>query len=47
MEMDALFTETLQELLKNKGYGTESQDSALTEILTIMDKFPKFVFGTK
>ena len=41
----ALYTETLSELLQNKGYGTESQDSALTEILSLMDKFPTFEFG--
>lgn len=41
----ALYTETLQELLENKGYGTGSQDSALTEILNLMAKFPNFIFG--
>lgn len=45
MEMISLFTETLEDLLKNKGYGTESQDSSLTEIFSEMDKFPNFVFG--
>lgn len=45
MEINSLFTETLEDLLKNKGYGTESQDSSLTEILSLMDKFPDFVFG--
>ena len=41
----ALYTETLKELLQNKGYGTESQDSALTEILSLMEKIPNFIFG--
>lgn len=39
------FTETLETLLENQGYGTEEQSSALTEILGLMDKFPAFVFG--
>ena len=39
------YTETLEVLLKNKHYGEESQDSSLTEILTLMSKFPNFVFG--
>lgn len=45
MEMESLFTETLQELLENKGYGTENQNQSLTDILDLMDKFPTFVFG--
>ena len=45
MEMISLFTETLGDLLKNKGYGTASQDAALTEILTLMGKFPNFTFS--
>jgi hypothetical protein len=45
MEMISLFTETLDDLLKNKGYGTASQDAALTEILSLMGKFPNFTFG--
>lgn len=45
LEINSLYTETLQELLKNKGYGTESQDSALTEILNLMAKFPSFEFN--
>lgn len=43
--MLALYTETLEELLKNKNYGEVSQDTFLTEILALMDKFPTFVFG--
>ena len=43
--MLALYTETLETLLKNKNYGEESQDSSLTEVLGLMDKFPTFVFG--
>ena len=46
IRIDALYTETLEELLENKGYGTASQDAVLTEILNLMAKFPKFVFGT-
>ena len=40
-----MFTESLEKLLENQGYGTEEQSSALTEILTLMGKFPAFVFG--
>ena len=43
--MESLYTETLQELLENQGYGTENQSQSLTEILNLMDKFPDFVFG--
>lgn len=43
--MTALYTETLETLLENKGFGTASQDASLTEILELMGKFPKFVFG--
>ena len=43
--MLALYTETLETLLKNKNYGEESQDSSLTEVLNLMEKFPTFVFG--
>ena len=39
------FTETLEELLENQGYGTAEQSAALSEILGLMDKFPTFVFG--
>lgn len=39
------YTETLEDLLENLGYGTENENQSLTEILEIMDKFPKFVFG--
>lgn len=42
--MLANYTETLETLLENKGYGTGSQDQSLTEILNLMDKFPNFVF---
>lgn len=45
MEMISKFTETLQELLIHKNYGEASQDASLTEILSLMDKFPNFVFG--
>ena len=44
--MIELYTETLQTLLKNKNYGEESEDSSLTEILELMDKFPTFVFNS-
>lgn len=43
--MLALYTETLETLLRNKNYGEESQDSSLTEVLELMEKFPTFVFG--
>ena len=39
------FTETLETLLENQGYGTGEQTPALTEILGLMGKFPAFVFG--
>ena len=39
------FTETLETLLENQGYGTAEQSAALTEILNLMNKFPTFVFG--
>lgn len=39
------FTETLETLLENQGYGTAEQTAALTEILGLMGKFPNFVFG--
>ena len=39
------YTETLATLLEHKHYGEESQDSSLTEILALMDKFPAFVFS--
>lgn len=39
------FTETLETLLENQGYGTAEPTAALTEILGLMDKFPAFVFG--
>ena len=42
--MEALFTETLEDLLKNQGYGTASQTQSLTEILSLMEKFPDFDF---
>lgn len=37
------FTETLEDLLANKGYGTGEQDQSLTEIISLMNKFPSFV----
>lgn len=43
--MLALYTETLETLLKNKHYGEESEDSSLTEVLALMKKFPNFVFS--
>lgn len=43
--MISIYTETLEDLLENLGYGTENENQSLTEILDIMDKFPKFVFG--
>ena len=43
--MIAVYTETLETLLKNKHYGEVSQDASLTEILVLMDKFPDFIFG--
>ena len=39
------FTETLETLLENQGYGTAEQTESLTEILGLMDKFPAFVFS--
>lgn len=39
------FTETLQTLLDNQGYGTQEQSAPLTEIINLMDKFPAFVFS--
>ena len=45
MEMVSLYTETLDDLLKNLGYGTDNQNQSLTDILEKMDKFPSFVFG--
>ena len=44
MSIRALYTETLEELLEHKGYGTASQDAVLTETLTLMGKFPAFTF---
>ena len=44
MEMISLFTETLEDLLVNQGYGTETQSQSLTEILNLMEKFPDFYF---
>ena len=42
-----LFTETLETLLKNNNYGEEGQSSSLTEIITLLNKFPDFVFETE
>lgn len=41
--MLANFTETLEDLLTNKGYGTGNQDQSLTDIISLMNKFPSFV----
>lgn len=41
----SLYTETFQDFLENRGYGTVSQDTSLTEVLNLMAKFPNFVFG--
>lgn len=46
-EMFEQFTETLGDLLENKGFGEVSQDASLTEVLNLMNKFPNFVFGTE
>lgn len=43
--MEALYTETLEELLVNQGYGTEHQTQSLTEILNLMQEFPDFEFS--
>ena len=40
--MLANFTETLEDLLTNKGYGTGNQDQSLTDIISLMNKFPSF-----
>lgn len=40
--MLANFTETLKDLLANKGYGTGNQDQSLTDIISLMNKFPSF-----
>ena len=45
MEIEPQFTETLETLLENQGYGTAEQSAPLTEILGLMGKFPNFVFG--
>ena len=41
--MLANFTETLEDLLTNKGYGTGEQDQSLTDIISLMNKFPSFI----
>lgn len=43
--MLANYTETLEDLLRNKNYGEVSEDTSLTEVLNLMRKFPNFVFG--
>ncbi len=43
--MESLYTETLEDLLENLGYGTENQNPSLTDCLNKMKKFPSFVFG--
>ena len=42
--MIALYTETLETLLKNKHYGEVSEDTSLTEVKNLMNKFPAFIF---
>lgn len=41
--MIANFTESLNDLLINKGYGTGEQDQSLTDIINLMNKFPTFI----
>lgn len=43
MEND--YTKRLSEVLEELGYGTEEQVQSLTDILSLMDKFPDFVFN--
>lgn len=43
--MESLYTETLEDLLENLGYGTENENPFLTSCLEKMDLFPSFVFG--
>lgn len=43
--MESLYTETLEDLLENLGYGTENENPSLTAVLEKMDLFPSFVFG--
>ena len=43
--MESLYTETLEELLENNGYGTDNQSQSLTECLELLEKFPNFTFG--
>ena len=43
--MEPLYTETLEELLENQHYGGAEQSAPLTEIITLMGKFPAFIFG--
>ncbi len=42
--LPGIYTETLAQLLINKGFETESQDSVLTSIINLMLKFPEFKF---
>ena len=42
--MPSNYTETLNELLKNKHYGEVSEDASLSSVLEVMRKFPNFVF---
>lgn len=44
MEMISIYTETLEDLLENQGYGTDEQSQSLTEIINLMQKFPNFYF---
>ena len=43
--MESLYTETLEDLLENLGYGTENENPFLSSCLEKMDLFPRFVFG--
>ena len=44
MEMVSLYTETLADLLKHKHYGEASEDASLSNVISLMDKFPNFKF---
>lgn len=43
--MESLYTETLEDLLENLGYGTENENPFLSSCLEKMDLFPRFTFG--
>lgn len=44
-DMISNYTETLEDLLENQGFGTDNQTQSLTEIIDTMNLFPSFVFG--